>query len=141
MIFLRAPPQFKLNLQLSAQSFYCKICHIGLIYSLGEHVYPRDGGSALSLGSVGTRRTVYLPEDDPTPPPVTTTSNNQNAPPLLVYNRISTVIGESPRRDSIPQAAQPSVAVEDNSSREPANNERKKENAKENAIWYEYGCV
>ena len=68
-----------------------------LIHILGDQVINREPGSALSLGSVGSRRTVYLSEDDTGPvtaatPPV----SNQNAanPPLLVYNRISTVIGK-----------------------------------------------
>lgn len=107
----------------------------------GGEIFPRDTGSALSLGSAGTRRTVYLSEDEPTPATQPTTSNtNQNNPPMLVYNRISTVIGESsPRRDSAPAVATP---FSDESSRENAANDRKKgDNTKENAIWYEYGCV
>lgn len=101
----------------------------------GDQVYARETGSALSLGSVGTRRTVYLPEDDSSPPAVSSTSTNQTAAPMLVYNRISTVIGETSRRDSLPTTSLPT----DDTPREP---ERKKpENAKESAIWYEYGCV
>lgn len=80
----------------------------------------------MSLGSVGTRRTVYLAEEEsPANKPQPT------APPLLVYNRISTVIGEPQQREAAPQEETPQD-----------NNERKvREGRKDNEIWYEYGCV
>lgn len=98
-------------------------------------MYSRETtGSALSLGSVGTRRTVYLSEDDPATP----TPPNQSAPPLLVYNRISTVIGGGETAKNSQQQ------MPTNLPEEPArgeNSDKKKETTKENAIWYEYGCV
>lgn len=53
--------------------------------------------NSLSLGSVGSRRTVYLSEDEP--PNVTAPPQ----PPLLVYNRISTVIGEAAKTTTTTQ--------------------------------------
>lgn len=113
------------------------------MHCAGDQVYsPREKGSALSLGAIGTRRTVYLSDDDP-PPTATTknqpnsTSSPSNTTPLLVYNRISTVINEVPRN---PNAQ--SVNVNEESNTRDAPTERKKnENSKDNAIWYEYGCV
>lgn len=67
-----------------------------LVYALGDQLFNREPRSALSLGSVGSRRTVYLSEDDTgsvTPASQTNDANPAN-PPLLVYNRISTVIGK-----------------------------------------------
>lgn len=96
-------------------------------------MYSRETtGSALSLGSVGTRRTVYLSEDDPATP----TPQNQSVPPLLVYNRISTVIGggETAKNQQQTPTNLPEEPTRDNA-------DKKKETAKENAIWYEYGCV
>lgn len=91
-------------------------------------MYNRDGGgSALSLGSVGTRRTVYLSEEDPS------TLTNQSIPPLLVYNKISTTIGESSRNSQ--------KQCEHNNAQEERMYESKKDSSKESAVWYEYGCV
>lgn len=90
----------------------------------------------MSLGSVGTRRTVYLSEDEP---PTTSTPANQSAPPLLVFNRISTVIGEPQRPTSVQTSNNEDTAVRD---KEPSTADKKKgDGTKENAIWYEYGCV
>lgn len=102
----------------------------------GDTLYSRDTGSALSLGSVGTRRTVYLAEED-APAPV---SANAPVPPLLVYNRISTVIGD-PQQHNL--SAQRSQSREDNSQQlDITNHDRKsRDQKKENEIWYEYGCV
>ncbi|KAI4458632.1 hook protein [Holotrichia oblita] len=110
----------------------------------GEPLYSsREPGSALSLGSVGTRRTVYLSEDEP---PVTSTPATQNAAPLLVFNRISTVIGAEPQRSSpAPNPAEDSAVVTNTTREKEAttatDNKKKADGAKENAIWYEYGCV
>lgn len=93
----------------------------------GDTLYSRDSGSALSLGSVGTRRTVYLAEEQERSQPSPTPKPPSSMPPLLVYNRISTVIGEQ---------QQPQPAEEP----EPPN-ERKREGRKDNEVWYEYGCV
>lgn len=110
----------------------------------GDQPFSRGPGSALSLGSVGSRRTVYLSEDDTgsvaqsaTPQP--SVQGSANPPPLLVYNRISTVIGGDAaqtqnRTTQNVVAPQPSV-IED------AAGEKKEKSAKETAIWYEYGCV
>lgn len=98
-----------------------------LVKVTGGDIYNRDGGgSALSLGSVGTRRTVYLSEEDP--PTIT----NPQMPPLLVYNKISTTIGESSKP---PQKQTESTTQEERSF------DQKKDSSKENAVWYEYGCV
>ncbi|KAJ8968002.1 hypothetical protein NQ314_002536 [Rhamnusium bicolor] len=106
----------------------------------GDQMYCREPGSALSLGSVGSRRTVYLSEEDiPPVTPSTPNPNNQtntNAPPLLVYNRITTTIGE-PQRISPPQPPQ----TEENAKETTSNDKEKSKNAKETAVWYEYGCV
>lgn len=114
-------------------------------FYLGDPLYSsREPGSALSLGSVGTRRTVYLSEDEP---PVTSTPAPQNAAPLLVFNRISTVIGAEPQRSaSTPNPGDEGGVVTNATTREKeanttADNKKKADGAKENAIWYEYGCV
>lgn len=105
----------------------------------GDQLYVREPGSALSLGSVGSRRTVYLSEDDSTPPTIsnnqTQGSSTQQPPtggPLLVFNRISTVIGE-------PQTITNNVQPEN--SKENSTEKKGKDNGKETAVWYEYGCV
>ncbi|KAF5308672.1 hypothetical protein FQR65_LT06133 [Abscondita terminalis] len=100
-----------------------------------DQVYSsQQQGSALSLGSIGTRRTVYLSDDDPS----SATPPNKNSAPFLVYNRISTVIGDTQKNNT----TQPNKTAEETSVRETPTTERKKsENARENAIWYEYGCV
>uniref|UniRef100_A0A6P7G317 Girdin n=1 Tax=Diabrotica virgifera virgifera TaxID=50390 RepID=A0A6P7G317_DIAVI len=102
----------------------------------GDQMFTQDPN--LSLGSVGTRRTVYLSEEDTTPVPPLPPPNNRtsNTPPMLVYNRISTVIGE-PQRVSTPQPQHTEEVT-----KETANGEREKpKSAKETAVWYEYGCV
>ncbi|XP_072394977.1 uncharacterized protein Girdin isoform X2 [Diabrotica undecimpunctata] len=102
----------------------------------GDQMFTQDPN--LSLGSVGTRRTVYLSEEDSTPvPPLPPNNRTSNTPPMLVYNRISTVIGE-PQRVSTPQPQHTEEVT-----KETANGEREKpaKSAKETAVWYEYGCV
>jgi hypothetical protein len=102
-----------------------------LFPTLGDPVCSHPG-SALSLGSVGTRRTVYLSDDDPP-----ASSSNKVTPPLLVYNRISTVIGEPQRQPNTVN----NVCEETNMQDVSSTDRKKSENTKENAIWYEYGCV
>ncbi|GJQ74421.1 hypothetical protein Trydic_g21291 [Trypoxylus dichotomus] len=104
----------------------------------GDPLYSsREPGSALSLGSVGTRRTVYLSEDEP---PATSTPANQGPAPLLVFNRISTVIGAEPQRpSSAPNVGEDGSTV-GNANREKdtsstTDNKKKTDGAKENAIW------
>ncbi|KAF5288120.1 hypothetical protein FQA39_LY15507 [Lamprigera yunnana] len=94
---------------------------------------PRDQGSALSLGSIGTRRTVYLSDDDPS-----VAASNKNCTPFLVYNRISTVIGDTQKNNT---TAEPAKNTEEKTVTDSTAEKKKSENARENAIWYEYGCV
>ncbi|XP_060525405.1 girdin [Cylas formicarius] len=110
-------------------------------------INSKEPGSALSLGSVGSRRTVYLAEDDVAPVAVPKPAANipptPSNGPLLVYNRISTVIGEPhiaaqsspiPQRGKTPEQAETSLP-------DVAKDEKRKDNPKETAVWYEYGCV
>lgn len=104
----------------------------------GDQIFVQD--TNISLGSVGTRRTVYLSEEDSSPVPPSPQNNgiNTNPPPLLVYNKISTIIGEHHEARTSPQ---PQHSEENN--KELSNGEKEKvgKNAKETAVWYEYGCV
>ncbi|XP_017786289.1 PREDICTED: protein Daple [Nicrophorus vespilloides] len=109
----------------------------------GDQVYPREPQGPLSLGSVGTRRTVYLSEDDPAPPstPTNTSSNNPNDTPFMVYNKIS-VFGDSQRSQmvtSTPVHQQQSKNEEVHDV--PTDRKPKGDGAKENETWFEYGCV
>lgn len=70
-----------------------------------------------------------------TPPPSSQQLNNSN-PPLLVYNRISTTIGEPQRTSPSQQLPHDEAEKESNSSEK-----EKSKSAKETAVWYEYGCV
>lgn len=108
-------------------------------------------GSSLTLGTAGSRRTVYLIDEntklpDTTQPPdaagATPSPNNSHAhldqpvpSTLLMYNRISNVIGtiggEATGSNALPNA--------DNTSNAPK--DKKKNDERENAVWYEYGCV
>lgn len=102
-------------------------------------MYPRDpNSSGLSLGTAGTRRTVYLSEDEPSVPSNQSTTG-KNTPPLLVYNRISTVIGEPHKCKTLPQSS--STPVQEENDVVSSGDRKKGDNTKENAIWYEYGCV
>lgn len=112
------------------------------------------------FGTAGTRRTVYVADDDPcanlnSKPQSTPIKEN---PTYLVYNRISTVIG-----DGACQSMNDRSGVEHHRSmsehsrtgvdetmqeRDDLRNDRrnstrneKTDNSKESAIWYEYGCV
>ncbi|XP_063913920.1 protein Daple isoform X2 [Zophobas morio] len=98
----------------------------------GDENFSREPESILSLGSVGSRRTVYLSEEEPNN--VTPAVTNQNQPPLLVYNRISTVLGDLSR----PGDQQNSV---DANATKDSTVKKDVDNSKETAVWYEYGCV
>lgn len=108
-----------------------------------DNAYNRDGGgSALSLGSVGTRRTVYLSEEDQPNIPNQTVA----PPPLLVYNKISTTIsGETSNSNTNNNSKNAQKNNEQHNNAQSDDNNRtldqKKDNSKESAVWYEYGCV
>lgn len=107
------------------------------------------------FGTAGSRRTVYVADDDPnvnlnTQPQSTPIKEN---PTYLVYNRISTVIGDGAcqsindrstnERSEPPHTVDDDVQERDESRNDLRSNNRseKTDNAKESAIWYEYGCV
>lgn len=123
-------------------------------------------GSSLTLGAAGSRRTVYLVDENPKLPDtsaqsdselgsnnrnnssisnnnssVSSTNNNNHSSShdksspstLLMYNRISNVIGDPSMINSNQQSPNSSV-LNDN-----ANKDKKKPN--DEHVWYEYGCV
>lgn len=112
------------------------------------------------FGTAGTRRTVYVADEDAsanlnTKPQSTPIKEN---PTYLVYNRISTVIGDGacqsmndrPATDQHRSMSEhPRSAVEESlperddlrNDRRSINRNEKTDNSKESAIWYEYGCV
>lgn len=103
------------------------------------------------FGTAGSRRTVYVADDDPnvnlnTKPQSTPIKEN---PTYLVYNRISTVIGDgacqsiNERSTSEPPHNEENVQERDELRNDlKSNNQTEKtDNSKESAIWYEYGCV
>jgi len=123
--------------------------------------------STLSLGSAGTRRTVYYTGDDnsatgdtaqesysknqgvtfdnTTAPEVPCTSAPQDSRSFLVYNRISTVIGgvdessqATPRSQAGPSPGSPAPAT---NTADESKRSTKTKGKGENSIWYEYGCV
>lgn len=121
---------------------------------------PDVTGSSLTLGTAGSRRTVYLIDDnaakiaDPkNVPPVTTstttstettsaknTSSDSCPSTFLMFNRISNVIGGNITENISSTSAQNngSTTVPDKKSKET---KKGIEDGKETAIWYEYGCV
>ncbi|RZF40021.1 hypothetical protein LSTR_LSTR002424 [Laodelphax striatellus] len=104
-----------------------------------EDVRTRQDG--LSLGTPGTRRTVYysgdensttndqedspknIPED-----PQTSAPQQQDPGPLLVYNRLTTVLGSAATPPHSPTLSQ-------------QNNKKANSPENKNSVWYEYGCV
>lgn len=101
-------------------------------------------GSSLTLGTAGSRRTVYLIDDNPklsdnseaaeSPSAATSQLNTtgDSAPStVLMYNRISNVIG------TIGADASGSVPADPATDKE----KKKRNDERENAVWYEYGCV
>ncbi|XP_018328259.1 coiled-coil domain-containing protein 88B isoform X2 [Agrilus planipennis] len=114
------------------------------IYMAPHHLQP---SSAISLGSVGSRRTVYLSEDEPASSSTTkndnvlTTRQSSPPPPLLVYNKISTVYGE-PQRSIAAVEHQNTNAANTTSDKDATSAKKKSDGIKETtATWYEYGCV
>ncbi|XP_063381348.1 protein Daple [Cydia fagiglandana] len=122
----------------------------------GDTGLPAVSTPSPVFGTAGSRRTVYVADDNPdvtlnTRPQSTPLKENPN-PTYLVYNRISTVIGDnacqSMDRSSDLQRSMNEQIPENNlhekeeprHDRRPSRNE-KPENSKESAIWYEYGCV
>ncbi|XP_063622148.1 protein Daple [Cydia splendana] len=122
----------------------------------GDTGLPAVSTPSPVFGTAGSRRTVYVADDNPdvtlnTRPQSTPLKENPN-PTYLVYNRISTVIGDnacqSLDRSSDLQRSMNEQIPENNlhekeeprHDRRPSRNE-KPENSKESAIWYEYGCV
>lgn len=116
---------------------------------------PDVTGSSLTLGTAGSRRTVYLvdeiakiPDTSQTSDPNTSPTNNNSHPDpnqqpstLLMYNRISNVIGTIGNEASSSVAGS-AVPNQDNAiSSTDKNLKDKKKEERENAIWYEYGCV
>lgn len=109
------------------------------------------------FGTAGTRRTVYVADEEAN---VNLDSKPQSTPikenpTYLVYNRISTVIGdgacqslnERPTSER-PGPDQPHTVDDSTQDRNEARHDRRSinrnentENSKESAIWYEYGCV
>ncbi|XP_023727348.1 girdin isoform X2 [Cryptotermes secundus] len=120
--------------------------------------------STLSLGSAGTRRTVYYTGEDNsatgqesfskeqdvtfdnvTAPEAPCPSTPQDSRSFLVYNRISTVIGGVDESSQVttqgpPSPSQGSLAPTTNTAEESKRSTKTKGKG-ENSIWYEYGCV
>ncbi|KAJ0183257.1 hypothetical protein K1T71_001233 [Dendrolimus kikuchii] len=127
----------------------------------GDTGIPAASTPTPVFGTPGTRRTVYVADDDPN---VNLNSKPQSTPikenpTYLVYNRISTVIGDGACQnvnDTTRQTSETyrtqeqsrSVVEENVTEREESRHDRrsvsrneKTDNSKESAIWYEYGCV
>ncbi|KAG6448860.1 hypothetical protein O3G_MSEX005727 [Manduca sexta] len=125
----------------------------------GDSGLPPVSTASPVFGTAGTRRTVYVADDDPnitlnTKPQSTPIKEN---PTYLVYNRISTVIGDGacqsindrptseqhgPLSEQSRTLDEPLQEREDiRHDRRSANRTEKADNSKESAIWYEYGCV
>lgn len=144
---------------------------------------PDVTGSSLTLGTAGSRRTVYLLEDNArklaennnaagspstTNPTTSGTSNNTSAPghhsppstsagappsesgsaaaasaappsTFLMFNRISNVLGGPIDAMGQPLLDNSGSALSEKQSNDKAKD--KKENGKQTAVWYEYGCV
>lgn len=126
-------------------------------------------GSSLTLGTAGSRRTVYLIDENSKLPDTTTSNNeteispksnnnnisstnttsstNEQAPStFLMYNRISNVIGEtgagvSGTNNNANSGNSPDALVSSTVNDKNAAKEKKKAEDREKAIWYEYGCV
>lgn len=132
-------------------------CHYPFFSCILGSLEPPDvTGSSLTLGTAGSRRTVYLVDENPkisdpsqtSDPNVSATNNNAQPDPaqqpstLLMYNRISNVIGTigSEASSSMANSALPNqdTAI---SSTDKNLKDKKKNEERENAVWYEYGCV
>lgn len=113
---------------------------------------PPDTSSKIHLlGTAGSRRTVYLGEENKQPedastsngnkstesPPAAVAASTAGAPTFLMYNKISTTIAgkESPT----PSA---SNGLNGNENQKTKSDKKKNDQKnRESAIWYEYGCV
>ncbi|XP_050679141.1 girdin [Leptidea sinapis] len=118
----------------------------------GENGLPPAASTPSPVfGAAGTRRTVYLSDDNPD---VTLNSKPQSTPikdnpTYLVYNRISTVIGDGACQSNHDRTNNQTELTVDNNTdcdaslhdRRSVNKGDKANNSKETAIWYEYGCV
>ncbi|KAI5637723.1 HOOK protein domain-containing protein [Phthorimaea operculella] len=112
---------------------------------------PAASAPSPVFGTAGSRRTVYVADDNPevnlnTKPQ--STPLKENNPTYLVYNRISTVIGDGACQslnDRTDRSMEPPPTEDNVQDREPRLDRRprsdKPDNSKESAIWYEYGCV
>ncbi|CAF4801528.1 unnamed protein product [Pieris macdunnoughi] len=120
----------------------------------GDTGLPAVSTPSPVFGAAGTRRTVYLADDNPdvnlnSKPQSTPIKDN---PTYLVYNRISTVIGDGACQSNHDKPGD-HQSSNDQSQADDVNNDlkyqdrrnisknEKQENSKETAIWYEYGCV
>lgn len=108
---------------------------------------------SLNLGSAGSRRTVYLVDENkitendgekssetPTPTNNSTTAGNDQSPStFLMYNRISTMIGSNGETSTAsPPSEQTNGSNDKKTGREKGGGGK---DGKESAVWYEYGCV
>lgn len=106
-------------------------------FSFHSFEAPTDAPPNL-LGTAGSRRTVYLGEENKSgeEPSISNGNGKSESPPagaptFLMYNKISTTIAgnESPT---------PSGNENQKSKSDKKKNDQKN---RESAIWYEYGCV
>ncbi|XP_055911265.1 girdin isoform X2 [Eupeodes corollae] len=140
--------------------------NVAMRQSLQRLEAPDVTGSSLTLGTAGSRRTVYLIDEnqkiaDSTQSPSPNTSEaqtptnnvnssqtNDNPSTFLMYNRINTMIGpttDSATNDS-PNAgsgcgSSSGAAPSGNTAADDKLLPRKRPEDKSNSIWYEYGCV
>lgn len=119
----------------------------------GDTGLPAASTPTPVFGTAGTRRTVYVADDDPSSnlnskPQSTPVKEN---PTYLVYNRISTIIGEgacqsmndkTDHHRSMSEHSRTTVdqSVQDDLKNDRRNRNEETDNSKE-SIWYEYGCV
>lgn len=128
-----------------SKGFY-QVCSKERLIDFYRFESPTDPPPNLSLlGTAGSRRTVYLGEENKAAEEASTSNGNGKsespkssaAPTFLMYNKITTTIAgkESPT---------PSVSNGTNGNEnQKTKTDKKKTDQKnrENAIWYEYGCV
>lgn len=131
-------------------------CNNDIFFLISRLEPPDVTGSSLTLGTAGSRKTVYLIDEklsasqsnivtDPNP----TTSHNETTAQIdstaapstfLMYNKISNVYGTA-----VDGGATGSGYSSGNNSIDRSGNKDKKktneEKNKDSAIWYEYGCV
>lgn len=119
---------------------------------------PDVTGSSLTLGAAGSRRTVYLVDENPkisdANASTSTTgdadllttgegcngnnnSTDQAPSTFLMYNRISNVIGSNVTGNNVDPLKQNVIAGDATTN----GTKDKKKNDEPSAVWYEYGCV